>query len=714
MDSIAPKHQSETNATPGQVSEAYNLFLYHHRQKAKVSRRRYAKHLGISYFRYCLIENGYILPSRKETAKISNCFGLDFEAYLQGESSYPGELPEKSRNRITGWFYHLLSALWLRITLGVLAVGATSLCLVGIYQINRIQNQAATFFDPGYIAYTTALREQGSPTPSLITEWGAPQISENLTEGDAKTSRIIVGTNNVNNPAHVAYQTFVWTDAYRLSFSLLTEDPDKSTYHCSVGDYVEGDVYSGFASKEQGKVKVVLYTANGDLIDISTYPKKERAEELMKLGEDYLNAHNLEQEWVGLINDKLGLSYNSFYEDIYRPKEEGQHRLSEANAVWLPIVFFTFFIGLFSIFGFAYAMIYGEHHHQRIQFGHSDALLELPCRDKPMKKNHRFTPFLPETVLEIIGIVLVALGAARVLLYVDVVISPGSYSTETFSVIPNFLLSLYFLGMVLLYFLDFDLFFDDTRLLRNLVLYPLLFIGLYAIEVMVMTGLESSQSLAVSTVYSLSHSLIPNNFMSVTCYFLTMFFLFFTPKRIKSKRSLIIFRCLSLIPFLYTFASFFIGNGDYFFGWQMSVPFHLFFKVERMPVSIICFSYLFGLFFLRLFFKVRYGEEKANRFFLGNRFLFIKNIMISLIVIAVWAFEVSLRNDASLNKLGLGVNIWLIVLVPLLLFYHPHKGPRVKVVDYTTIGLYGIAMIWSYVLAAILLIASGVWLGLLV
>ena len=67
-----------------------------------------------------------------------------------------------------------------------------------------------------------------------------------------------------------------------------------------------------------------------------------------------------------------------------------------------------------------------------------------------------------------------------------------------------------------------------------------------------------------------------------------------------------------------------------------------------------------------------------------------------------------------MNKLGIGVNTGLIVLVPFLLFYHPHKGPRNLVVDYLTLGLYGLSLIWAYLFAAIYVFATGIWISLLI
>ena len=49
--------------------ESYNLFLYRKRKAFGLGMRAFARKLHISLFRYHLIENGYIKPSRKEPGR---------------------------------------------------------------------------------------------------------------------------------------------------------------------------------------------------------------------------------------------------------------------------------------------------------------------------------------------------------------------------------------------------------------------------------------------------------------------------------------------------------------------------------------------------------------------------------------------------------------------------------------------------------------------
>ena len=97
------------------------------------------------------------------------------------------------------------------------------------------------------------------------------------------------------------------------------------------------------------------------------------------------------------------------------------------------------------------------------------------------------------------------------------------------------------------------------------------------------------------------------------------------------------------------------------------------------------------------------GKEKASVFFNGNKFLWIKNGIVAAIIATIGIVEIILKNNITANKVGLGMYSNILFLIPLLMFYHPHKGPRNLILDWTTLGLYIIAISLSYV-AVILMI----------
>ena len=686
------------------------MFLYAERQKRKWSRFRFARFLHLLPLRYRLIENGYISPSKKDSAKISKALGIDYEQYLTGVSSYPVELPEKKRNAVTAWFYRLLSAKWLRISLGALSIANLVLLVTGGIIKGYHDTHIESFYEPSYVELYHSVQRHGLPTLSILGEFGAPEIHI-IEEGENQKDMYLVRASNAGNVS--SGYTFVfhrWSNECRISFTFLSLLNGEEYYSAVACDYVSDLVFRGMATKGE-KASVQFLTLNGDVHTIDELADKTRLNRMIELAQNILLNNDLTAKWVETINVNLDTEIVSFEKDLVEPSEVGLKGYSDATFAWTITIGVTFIFGLIFVFAFSYAMIYGEHKKERAVIDHTDYLLGFPRFNKPIKTNWRFGPFLPETLFEIIGIILVFIGGLRVILQTIMIIAPGTYSQEAWATVPTLFLGIYFLGMFLLYFIDFDLFLDDRRVYRNIILYFLVFIGLYFIEAGLMTSFQDSGSLVFNMI---STVLIPNNFMSATCYFLVMFFLFFTPKFIHSKGGLIFFRCLAILPIAYTFAAFFIGHGETFFGWKMNLWVKYWFSVERLPYSILCFGYLVGLFFLRLFYKHRYGEEGAKRFFQGSKFLFVKNVMLCLIILAVWGMELHFYGNTRMNKLGIGINTGLIVLVPFLLFYHPHKGPRNLVVDYLTLGLYGLSIIWAYIAVIVIIFASGIWLSLLI
>jgi hypothetical protein len=112
---------------------------------------------------------------------------------------------------------------------------------------------------------------------------------------------------------------------------------------------------------------------------------------------------------------------------------------------------------------------------------------------------------------------------------------------------------------------------------------------------------------------------------------------------------------------------------------------------------------------MRLFFVWRYGKDRATTFFNGNKFLWIKNIMVSLIIIVIGIVEFCLKDNPTAHKLGLGMYWNILFLIPLLLFYHPHKGPRNIILDWTTLFFYIIAISFAYI-AVILMVLEKLFL----
>ena len=665
---------------------SYNFFLYQKRKELDLNRVQFSKKLNIGYFRYLLIENGYIKPSKKDVAKISEFFNLDFNYYLDDSRGYPTEIPEKPKNKLISFFFWLIGTKAIRMTLIIISALFFTGFLTGFVGNNYVSENYRTFYEPTVLRVRDEIKDNGKLNFSLTGEIAYPQISKKTQDLVNNTEHLVQITSSAfEEKMTLRFLEFYWSDDYSFAYEVTAVD--------ELGNY----------SLTIQLTNHITETSYFDVIDfkdgVFTFNLGIMTEEEKGYITNLLSGKDITANFEELINEELQIE-TDIYVDIFKAIKDGNAKKEAYSITFGMIHIFSLFGLALAVFGAAFAFIYGTKKGEAQIFRHGDELLfDEKKKDIPIKKDIKFVPFLPETIIEIIGIIFVFIGSARVILYGSLVIE---YSSSILDMANRDLVTIQMMGMFLLYFIDFDLFMDDKRVLRNVAMYPIFFLVLYYAEAAILSSISTSGTIVATF---LDYFLIPNPFGSVGCYFAIMAFLFFTPKYIKSKRGLIIYRSMSILPVIYLSVSFMIFYGDTFFGMDVSnYWFRYFFNCERLPYTILAVSYLFGLYFLRLFFKWKYGEEAATRYINGNRFIFLKNILISLVVIIVWAIDFAFANNATLNKMGIGINSGLIIFVPILLFYHPHKGPRNLVVDYSTMILYSISLGYAYVIAAFLVL----------
>ena len=662
---------------------SYNIFLYNKRIELGYRRRKFAKMLKLSTFKYRLIENGYIKPSKRDINKISKALDVDYQEYLEGDSSYPNELPEKDRSKISLLLYRILASKFVRISLLVLSVIFITSFIVATISVSNSNKHKKDYYSENILSLTDYIKENGKLNFSLLGETKFPEISNKYTDTDRNIEKLTMISSTYSNDVILNFRSYYWSDTYRVTARIMNIIGDEIQYSIDLFLYSSSEFYASYAyvNPKESSIRVNYF---GD---------DEYKELVTDMVVSFLSENDLIDDFDFLIKNTVNPDYD-FLNDVLYPFEESEHKFNSAYALKFFIIAISIIFGALSIFLTAYAYIYGSKEKKVETLSHSDELLLSNILYKPLKKDMRFIPFLPETILEIIGILIVAIGSFRIVIYASQI---NEFSSSGIEAAGGDFLSIRMLGMFLLYFIDFDLFMDDKRVLRNIVMYPLLFLIIYYVEALLMTSLANSNSILLSQFTTF---LMPNPFGTITCYFLIMMFLFFTPKFVKNKKSLIIYRLLAIIPIIYIIVSFFLFNSDFFFDWKIdNFWVRYLFNSERLPFSILAVTYLVGLYLIRLFFKKKYGEERAQKFFSGNKFIFLKNILISLVVVIVWIVDLILSKNTGLSKIGIGVNQMLIILVPLLLLYHPHKGPRNLAVDYTTLGLYFFSISYAYVLA---------------
>ena len=640
--------------------ESYNLYLYNRRMELGLKMRAFANMLGIRLFKYFLIENGYIKPGKKDIVKITCALDVDYAPYTEGAASYPGEKSDIRKPFLK--FFNLLGSKVFRIIVLILCVLSLSTALTAeIIRSNAVQNPRM-FYPEDYLELYDTLAEKGSLSYSFTGSFRRPEIYEVSEERYLS----IKGGYSDNDLDNIDLQAVYWTERYRCMINLLYFSDNEPVYSISITEYdTMADLYYFYS-------------------DSSGFLGLNKVNHYQSIIREYVK--DFYSDCERLIREKLGIDL-TLVEVLSTADEiitEAKHVEITATIVCL----LSLSAGLLLLFILIYAFVYGTKNGIGRNF--SRRLMLYPGR-KPLKKRDiRIFPFIPETAFEIIGIVLLGVASMRFQLYLVMAFLPAGIGLTTGEIkdIYEIMMLVFYMGMFLLYFIDFDLFMDDKRVLRNIAAYTLIFFGLYIVELTFLRMINSE-----SLLFSMVEYKLPNMFGTISMYFWIIYLLYFTPKFIDTKKKLVVFRSLSAIPVVIIFGTYIIFNGaNTSFGWNMPDWAYYLFASERIPFSLLCVSYLFGVFFLRLLFRKKYGDEAAAQYFNGNRFLFMKNILICLIVLLIAAFDAGMATIPGAKKWGFGYTYETVSMIPLLLFYHPHKGPRNRLLDYFILGLYMLAI----------------------
>ena len=686
----------------------YNYYLFNKRSFLGLSRKKMGKALGMGGFRYRLIENGYLKPKRKEITRFSAFFGEDFTPYLEGPASNPSDLPKAKEYRIATWAYELIGKLWVRILLAFVTVLSLGVFTSTFFVSDYYDNHVLSLYPEQYQTLVHDIQANGSRRISLLGDFVTREIVHNYVDEDNYPVQTYIYRNgNSEGSSSLDYGQVRRGKDYRIVYNtpdlITNEETGEDGLNISATiTFFDPDfrlpVNFNYYSKDnyQETLEAAKAILDGKPDPILSGLPKEPVQAAVDHLPDYVEDLN-----VLLADETLTTSGMTLVEALK------QEKVGDDASMGLTIYAVAGYIGgllLAGVFAFAFlfSMFYGRKKGAPMPFTRSYvAVIDPPEQGKkPLKKDIRFTPFIPETVLELVGIALVFFGSLRSIGYVAgffglSTVTLGDYMNN--GTVLEFM-GMFMIGMFLLYIVDFDTYMEDYRVVRCIFQYAIIFICLYDLEVLLMNSLESATVLG-----SLTQRIpIPNMFGSICCYFIITYCLFFTPKWAKKNKALLVLhRSASLLPVIYIITAWVLyrGNGIWFnLKWPREVLF--LFNGERLPFSILAISYLFGYYFIRLYYEKKLGVVNANVFFNSNRFIWLKNILLSLIILIVSIFELYFRNNAIANKLDFGFYWQIIFLIPVVLFYHPHKGPRKTALDLATTALYLLALFIAYTLVA--------------
>ncbi len=676
---------------------SYNQYLYKKRIELELSRKQFAKLLGINRLAYFYFEKGYFLPSKKTEQKINSYFEGDFSPHLQGEESYPVKVATNNQkadkktlfaklfsntNFLTGFVVFI-------VLLGAL-LGLGFIMQKGADAVGR--SRAGTTLN----TLTNYINVEGQYNVNIIKEFSQKEIYENSPDEYVSIRKPASSTNpadlNMYYLARIKDETY--SDIRVVLFLKANYNYDMTLTIMNTGE----DIKASFQRTAQDNFKLLSASFDTFYDQELTQALKDR-ETLETFVEIIMYGYMLESDasFSRLIKNSIGVDTN-FYSDIYQPYQKVLGETTSLRRAGFGIIISSFIAIVVSL---SLAIYYFLTREKTIKITNQTSLRTKEYKQLP--NNIRFSAFLPEVVVAVIGVILVFIGSTRFLVNalggtgliksLKPLVANGSFATLTGN--------LFYIGIFLMFFIDFDTEADLKKIVKNIVMYAATFLIIYVLEASVISSMLNSGSILTDTLIKY----IPSNpFLIVSCYFIIMLSLFYTPLRCKNNKILkILWRTMSLLPTAFIFISFFYSqlNIDY-----SNVWFNYFIQNSKFSFSLLAVVYLYIVYFVKMFYFKKYGPKNSDVFFTGNKFKLEKNFCGVIAICLVVIVEFILSKQPYGSPFRIAFSPLILILLPIMLFYQPQIGSRSKVFNGVIYTIYYISLYISYI------VIIGVYIGL--
>ncbi len=656
----------------------FNSTLHQARLDNSLTIKELAKKIHINRFQLYLMEKGYLKPTVGQVAVLNHYFGMDFAELLVGEASYPVAIDklepspkevrvrERLSKKKTKWI--LFGGLIASLLIGGAGIGFVS--------ASRTDGDAS--FQGAYSSVRNAVMEKGMHSRDTIT--GAETSTYSETYPNSEIVHLTFEQNN--NLLKFNSNIFSVLDAnqryvYQFGFDM------------SVHSYVGSFTYGLFANAEFATCRFDLKvdgTADSVYnVNIMVDDDQKITEELLltKLNEKLEHAIVCFSE---TMSDLAGKDV-SFIDDFLPAREAGRirnFRMQTGGAIMM-------LVGVFASTGFLLLFLNALLANAKPRLEVAELNEGKEIKRRPLPTDPSISVGLPETLIKFVG-----LGAllASAIIYATIFIQQFQSGVEASSRMTAWASTLMLTGVFFVHFLNFQIKSKDRSLLANLFI----FIGLYLTLAGVETVLVIVAQIWGYSVQDLLIGKLPANIFGIgACHYLIMLFLFLTPKFVrKGKRWYrTLWHCLSILPLGFLILSYIMGNYEAsVYGAKSNAFIHIWFPNSFIALSTVCVIYLYGVFFLRIFFAKRYGAKNANIFFTGNMFSMIRNALGASAILVVGLTDLALSGNSYFAFWGIGTNYWILLLIPFVLLHKHHVGPRNPKLDGALAVVYGL-LYWA-------------------
>ena len=695
-----------------------NKRLYDRRIELGYSLKEASIRLDISRFKLTRIENGYKkVKDKKLQDKFIFRYKLEENFFESNKLGYPTSVTEGIEEDISeSKGVKLFSKLWFKIASLALSLGFVAVMSLGIYRAsNTSYNQ---FYDEKYVTAYNYARDNGTPhlaidsktSSLLLCNYTAVESADPAKEGGFDKVTLNFFTNydeylgytffnahvaiDLNEITGLDFGTSRYVDAYYES--RMTETSERLHFeawngferitHFSVDfDYVNFKFKYNLI--ETRNINGEYARENGESFIASIYK--------MAFEGKYAAFKNAQNKFFERTKDTL------HYEDLNEFNKHQVTGLLSANSyinvstamtvggVVLATVFFALFILSIII-----TTAFGKKIMKVVTVEKEDSVgTAVKGRTfKELPKNRWPAPIVPEALIRIVAFVLMVIGSMSLYYIFNSIINGDIIGTLESLQYRATVASFTTLGMLLIFFIKLDIIQNKkSTFMLNFILFFAGFI-FYVLTLLVNLSMTASPAL---DRFKVILDFLPGNIVwGILAFNMLNANLLSKPKfKNNVKRNTILYRLSALIPLGYMIASAVIQIGKKTWGWDLPFAVSSLFFTKALIITSFTILYCLVIFIYRRVVDHKFGKENGDVYVLGNRYQFIKNLIVAAVLALLGVLDIVLGKNANCARLGFGSNPGIFFLIPLVLLYHPHMGARNKKWDLVFNVAYGFSLL---------------------
>jgi len=687
---------------PSPKKTAANKILYDLRVSHFLELRGAARALHLPSLLLFLYERGYLPIPKKRIPSIAAFYKVD-PSVFDDRLGYPEPIfPEKKDSPLILKLRKILFSWPMLIASLVLLLGSAGTLGAGIGMMDQGQNSVGQY-SADYQTLVATVIEKGEEVTDETT--GTNRKILNYTASDNSFFQAQGPTQMSELGSLILLAGFPEQEGfYVVAFQEKTSSPWFETV-----DYTDGKndaLYYGvgyLSSNYEYSLAEVVDTNQSEVTDetvIATQAAylKKYSSGVASLFENFKTNKGIDISsglYPILVDQGTGTEKASFLSDT------GNNLTLIFSLVTMVFFFMTLFLG---------SSIFAQRHQAKRASAPSDLADDIPLRNghqpAALPKNWKIQPFLPETLLRLLGIVLILISSI-ILFKATVPLLSSRDISLIFDLISGGKTWLNYLPIVTMAMLLW--FFVRIEILQNekYNMWPstLLFFAMgflyYGAELALHRYFTNGGDFYYKLLYSIFMTMLPGNlFWGLGCYALIVSFLLSTPKFIKPK-FVWIWRSMAILPIVYLVFSYLYGVGTQLWGWpQWEYYFSNLLVRKQFAVIFFAILYPLGVYIYRRILIAKYGQEGAGVYFHGNAYFFTKNLLAATLIALIVVFNVIAGKTANAKTLDMSHGYLMAYLIPIVLFYHPHLGKRSSPLDLGISFLYFVSMSFAYVYLA--------------